>query len=85
LELGSEKEFVYKRLADLINRSECNILTTDSLFNEYVDEARITLAGDEDELFNILKDSAGKDSVVLIEGRFSPPFIEKLNLSESNK
>jgi len=79
IELGDEKRSSY---VDIVERASClgiKIVTTDSLFKK-LGKGNVQLIRSENKILNYIKQNADKDTVVLIEGRFSDRFISSLNL-----
>ncbi len=76
IELGKEKLGSYKQIIKIIRKQNIRMYTTDELFQKI--EANIIYAKTEGELYNRLLSDLTNDSVVLIEGRFSSLFINKI-------
>jgi UDP-N-acetylmuramoyl-tripeptide--D-alanyl-D-alanine ligase len=87
LELGEEKDSAYKRISRKFDECDCKLITNDSLFNKYVEDEKVVLVGSENEIFEVFDELSRKndDTVVLVEGRFSPKFMSGLKISKKER
>lgn len=78
IELGEEKETSYKKIVDALAGSESALLTTDGLFKEFSTSYKVQHFKTEDTLLSYIKDKADKNTLIVIEGRFSAKTINLL-------
>ena len=77
IELGKEKNSSYKRILKKLDKSDLRLLTTDKLFAN-LDKTHVKFFLNEKDLFNFVKDSANKNTLLIIEGKFPAGFINNL-------
>ena len=79
IELGTEKESSYKRICEKLSANDIVLVTSDKDFKKVLRQ-NIKIVRDEKEFAEEVKTHRDKDSIILIEGRFSDKFIQDLEL-----
>ena len=57
------------------------MITTDKLFNELDEHADVRLVKTEKEIYEFLHQQLDNSSALLVEGKFTEPFVTKLGIS----
>ena len=78
IELGEEKEASYQKILSRLAKNKVSLLTTDRLFKALDISNNVRLFEDEKKLLAHLFEMTSKKSSILLEGRFTPSFIQKL-------
>jgi UDP-N-acetylmuramoyl-tripeptide--D-alanyl-D-alanine ligase len=73
LELGGEKKSSYARLLKALEDTKITLMTTDRMFKQL--EPDVQQYGSEQQLLNALMPLLTKDTLVVVEGKFSPHFL----------
>ncbi|MCX7996600.1 MAG: UDP-N-acetylmuramoyl-tripeptide--D-alanyl-D-alanine ligase [Patescibacteria group bacterium] len=80
IELGNEKLPSYRRILKELAGSGCSLLTTDRDFERAgMRRHDVTVFPDEEAIRTALEPMQGKDTLICIEGRFTPGFIRSLH------
>lgn len=74
IELGDEKSDSYGRI--IAELESITLLTTDRLFKELSRDKNVILFKDEDELAKEIKKIAGRNILIVVEGRFTKKFMQ---------
>ena len=74
IELGVEKRKSYKRILEALVKTDIQLFTTDRLFHE-MNNTQTKYFPDEKLIIDELTKNFSKDTAVLIEGKFTPGFI----------
>ena len=85
IELGEEKESSYKRILDQLHKKKIALYTTDPVFKTLDIEETVAYFKNEQLLAIDLIKNIDSKTAVLLEGRFSPSFIAKLEPEGSLK
>ena len=76
IELGSEKKQSYQHIISTLTKYSIPLLTTDPLFQRMSnDSSLIHLCANENELMAQVKEIANDQTLIALEGKFSPSFI----------
>lgn len=78
IELGNEKIASYLKIIELLKKYNINLITTDPLFKKLYPECKL-YKSESDIILNLI-DKQPSDYAILVEGRFSDKFIQKLDL-----
>lgn len=80
LELGEEKELSYKKILAELKSSSLQLYTTDRLFKKLDKAGVVSFFADEEGLLKQLNKTINKNTLIVIEGRFSPRILNYLRL-----
>lgn len=78
IELGVEKGESYERIVSVLNDVSVTLITTDSLFKKYDKKDSVLVLNDEMAIFQYMKKNTNKESIAVIEGKFTKIFIESI-------
>ncbi|MBI2052022.1 hypothetical protein HYT33_04675, partial [Candidatus Roizmanbacteria bacterium] len=78
IELGDEKKESYQKILSTLYKSKLLLYTTDKLFKTMDKRSRVYLFKDEEEILEKLKKETNRETVVVIEGKFTTKFIQSL-------
>ncbi len=78
IELGEEKEASYQKILSKLSKNKVSLLTTDRLFKALDVSNNVSLFEEEKKLLAHLLEKINKKTTILLEGRFTPSFIQKL-------
>ena len=78
IELGQDKKQSYELILKKLEEVEAILITSDILFSK-LNKSNVKILSSEKSMLNFIN-SLGKDHTVLIEGRFSANFINKLGI-----
>ena len=81
IELGKEKKRSYETILRKLRKSKAKMITTDKLFNELDEHADVRLVKTEKEIYEFLHQQLDNSSALLVEGKFTEPFVTKLGIS----
>lgn len=78
IELGKDKNNSYQKIINQLNQTKIILYTTDSWFKVYDKKNHVVVFSDEKEMFKETVKLANKNCLILIEGKFTKDFINKL-------
>lgn len=77
IELGPEKQSSYQTIISHLKRNNVTLITTDNLFKTLVNDDTVMACSQEEELYTHVQPFLNAETVILLEGRFSPAFVAK--------
>lgn len=78
IELGIEKKSSYLRILKELEKTDIMLFTTDKVFKNLSNRAHVFLYKDEKEIATKVQKEASSETLILIEGKFTPGFIKNL-------
>lgn len=81
IELGKEKEPSYRRILSELNKTRINLYTTDKLFKILDRKNQVKLFKNDEELFKAISEVCNKETLIVIEGKFSQNILRKIILN----
>jgi UDP-N-acetylmuramoyl-tripeptide--D-alanyl-D-alanine ligase len=85
IELGLEKGESYERIISALNDVGMILVTTDSLFKKIHPEENIIVLNNESEILNYIQEKADKNTLIIIEGKFTKGFVQALVIPSDNE
>ncbi len=78
IELGEEKTPSYLKLLEKLSKNNITLLTTDRLFEPLDGKNVVKVFNNENAIISYLNDVCTKKTALLVEGRFTEKFLQKL-------
>lgn len=80
IELGKEKETSYNQVINALQETSLQLLTTDALFKKLDHKNQVEIFADEAAILKNLLESSDSNTLLVIEGKFTKRFVEKVIL-----